>query len=31
MKEFATFKSLNSAIQIGDAIICEKEFLESLP
>jgi hypothetical protein len=31
MKEFAAFECLDSAIQIGDAIICKKEFLASLP
>jgi hypothetical protein len=31
MKEFAAFKCMDSAIQIGDAVICKKEFLESLP
>jgi hypothetical protein len=31
MKEFAAFERLDSAIRCGDAVICKKEFLESLP
>jgi hypothetical protein len=31
MKEFAAFERLDSAIRCGDAVICEKEFIESLP
>jgi hypothetical protein len=31
MKEFAAFERLDSSIRCGDAVICEKEFIESLP
>jgi hypothetical protein len=31
LKEFSAFERLDSAIRIGDAVICEKEFLDSLP
>jgi hypothetical protein len=31
MKEFGAFEQLDSAIRCRDVIICEKEFLESLP
>jgi hypothetical protein len=31
MKEFSSFERLDRAIRIGDAVVCEKEFLESLP